>query len=413
MSNKIIHVFNDNKFIDPAIKLFESVCPDVSEYWIIKKEGEPFEYVTSKLTKRFNVFDKESFDNFIEMINMSNELKTILFLHALDYKKQEIAIKVSTKIIKVWFIWGYDLYGNWPLLKNKIYEKNTKRYINKTLFQNRKDALIFNAFSYWIFKNLNIFKYFLLPKVTRVLKNNYKTFFLNAASQIDIIVPVVSNESQLTKKMGLKAVYAPFNYSCIEDLLGDKINQNVFGNDNILVGNSSDPTNNHLEIFLKLSKMDLGEKKVYVPLSYSGDKEYKDFIIKMGEKLIGKNFCPLTTFLSLDKYNEILLSCGTLIFNHVRQQGVGNIIVMGYLGAKIFLHPKSPVYELYKDLGIVLFDFTSLENLNTSSLTKEEYENNKKILFELYSEKSVQNKILELLDTIEIVKHKKYGIGDI
>src|SRR4051812_7998983 len=100
MNNKIIHIFNDDKFIDPTIKLFESVCPGISEYWIIKHEGDSFIYVTSKLAKKFNAFNSKNFDDFIEMINLSNSSKTIVFFHALDYKKQEMAVKLSKKIIK-------------------------------------------------------------------------------------------------------------------------------------------------------------------------------------------------------------------------------------------------------------------------------------------------------------------------
>ena len=43
--------------------------------------------------------------------------------------------------------------------------------------------------------------------------------------------------------------------------------------------------------------------------------------------------------------------CDTLIFNHIRQQGVGNIITLGYLGAKIYLNKKSPVFEFYKNVS--------------------------------------------------------------
>jgi len=407
MSNKIIHVFNDDKFIDPAIKLFESVCPGISEYWVIKKETDSFIYVTSKLAKKLNVFNNKDFDDFIVMINDSDISNTIVFFHALDNKKQEIVTKLSKKIVKVWFIWGYDLYGNWPLLKKTIYEKHTKRFIRKFLFQNQKEAIIFNNLSFWIFKKLNSFKYFLPSKVIRVLKNNYDTLFFKAANEIDIIVPVIPNESEFTKRIGLKAFYAPFTYGCIEDLLGDKTNQNVLNSKNILVGNSADPTNNHIEIFMKLSKMDLGERRVYVPLSYGGNEKYKAFLIKMGERLIGKNFYPLTTFMSLEKYNEILLSCGVLIFNHVRQQGVGNIITMGYLGAKIFINSKSPVYRFYKDFGIIFFDINSLKDSEICPLSKKDYENNKKLLFELYSEDSVKEKINELLKVVETVKNDK------
>jgi dTDP-N-acetylfucosamine:lipid II N-acetylfucosaminyltransferase len=412
MSNKIIHIFNDDKFIDPAIKLFESVCPGISEYWIITNEEDSFIYVTSKLAKKFNAFNSKDFDNFIAMININDSSKTIIFFHALDKKKQEIAIRLSEKIIKVWFIWGYDLYGNWPLLKNNIYEKETARFIkhDDSRFKDIiKKGLIFNELSSRLFLLLSQ-KYFFIPnKIRNILNNNYLTQFYLAAQKMDVVVPVVPTEFSLVKKMGLRAVYAPFTYGCLEDILGDKFDLNVLGAKHILVGNSGDPANNHVRVFKKMSGINLGNRKIYVPLSYGGSKEYIDFVIERGRYYLGSNFIPITDFMPLDKYNDILLSCGFIIFNHIRQQGVGNIITLGYMGAKIFLHEKSPVYAYYKSYG---FNVNSIIELNqntlNSNLTLVEYKNNKSLFYSLYSEEAVKEKIKDLfsiLAKIEITKN--------
>jgi dTDP-N-acetylfucosamine:lipid II N-acetylfucosaminyltransferase len=406
-NSKIIHVFDDDKFIDPAIKLFESVYPGISEYWIIKKQGETLQYVTSTNVKTFDASDKESFENFIGRINAIEDSSPIIFLHALDQTKQNIVLKLSYKVIKVWFIWGYDLYGNWPLLKNTIFEKHTKAYIYQAEKQKVKNKLIFSNYSFWLFKNLRFFKYVLPSKIINVLNKSFNTAFYNAATRIDIVVPVIFEEFEIIKKIGIKAIYAPFGYGSIEGILGNKISNNVLRSSNILVGNSADPSNNHLDIFLKLSQINLKSKKVYVPLSYGGSKDYKEFIIRKGKELLGTNFVPLTDFMTLHEYNEILLSCGVVIFNHVRQQGVGNIVTMGYFGARIFLNSKSPVYKSYKDYGIKIFDFKSIKETDLVPLNNKDYELNKNKLFSLYSEEAVKNKIVELFDITWKVKNEK------
>ncbi|WP_264535046.1 TDP-N-acetylfucosamine:lipid II N-acetylfucosaminyltransferase [Flavobacterium sp. N1736] len=405
-NSKIIHVFDDDKFIDPAIKLFESVYPGISEYWIIKNQGGIFQYVTSKIVKTFDPYDKESFKSFIEKINEIED--PIVFFHALEQTKQKIALEISPKITKVWFIWGYDLYGNWPLLRKEVFKKNTKSYINKTQKEKVKDKLLLNNFAFWIFKNDIFFRHILPLKLRNVLQQKYNTIFYQAAKKMDIVVPVIYGELKILKKMDIKAIYAPFTYGSIEGLLGDKINENVLGKQNILVGNSADPSNNHLEILQKLSKINLNNKKIYVPLSYGGNEDYKQHIIRKGKELFGENFIPLTDFMSLKEYNEILLSCGILVFNHVRQQGVGNIITMGYLGAKIFINSKSPVYETYKTYGIKIFNLNKLDKNILIPLNNQEYELNKRLLFNLYSEEAVKNKIIELFKIVNKMKIEKH-----
>ena len=120
--DKIVHIFNDDKFIDSAIELFESTHPDYSNYYVLKNKNEKFVYIKSDKVLRLDYNDSQILNSFIEEINLNNNT---VFFHALDTIKQEIAIKLNPKCKKVWFIWGYDLYMKWPLFNTKIYDFKT------------------------------------------------------------------------------------------------------------------------------------------------------------------------------------------------------------------------------------------------------------------------------------------------
>ena len=49
-----------------------------------------------------------------------------------------------------------------------------------------------------------------------------------------------------------------------------------------LIGNSGDPTNNHLDVFDFLKKHDIGNRNIYVPLSYGGSKRYREVVKDVG-----------------------------------------------------------------------------------------------------------------------------------
>ena len=355
----------------------------------------------SNIVKRLDYSDNDEMNEIIDSFN--KDLSGIVFFHALDQIKQEIAFQLHDSIKKVWFIWGYDLYEKWPLLKYGNHENETKLLIknSKTL----KQKFIFNEITFEIFKYLLKSKISLPQKIKIIIDSNYNTVYLKAINKMDVVVPVIPLEYAIAKKINNNLIYAPFNYVNVEDLLGDNVDRNVIKSSNILIGNSANPTNNHLDVFKKLSEVNLENRKVYVPLSYSGSQNYISKVIEKGKELWGENFIPITQFMSLEEYNTILLSCNVLIFNHVRQQGVGNIIALGYLGAKIYLNTKNPVYQFYKQEGISIYSIDEINNLSINKqISTDEYLNNKKLFLKLYSKDKVIEKIEKLF---EIVQHLK------
>jgi hypothetical protein len=343
-------------------------------------------YTKSQLAIPINFQNTKGFSQLVECINSSNS-KTV-FLHALSNKKQQIVSLLNNDIVTVWFIWGYDLYNMWQPFNQMLLEPITKAFINKKLKLKTK---VFNLLFYK-FKGYKLF---------RNSVRTYNTLYFNTVKQIDIAAPVLPTEMKYIHSLNKTIEYAPFNYVCLEHTLGEKLNQNVLNQSNILIGNSATQTNNHLDAFKALSHIDLKDRKVIVPLSYGGNESYLNKVLEQGKILLGDNFHPILDFMSLEEYNALILSCSHVIFNHIRQQAVGNILTMAYVGAKLFFNSKGLGYKYYKSIGLNVYTLKDLnyENLN-NVLTEEEVCENKKILKSVYSLKNVQEKIKKLLQIV-------------
>lgn len=389
---KGIHIFDDDKFIDTAIELFEKFSPKSYKYYVIVPDLKcKFQYVTSSLVEPILLKTASEREEFVNEI--IRQRYKVVYLHALNKRKRELIKILPEHVVAVWFIWGYDLYNAWPVLQEKIYSRLTQSFLNKdkewrNILKNRfKKSLWSYKLFLWFHKKNN-------PRFSPIyekLAPTHKDYY-EAVQRVDVVVPVVKAEMKILRRMDIPAVYAPFSYVYLESLV--KIDQPEHRGLNILVGNSGAPSNNHLEIFQMLSRINLNGRKIYVPMSYGGSDAYRDLIIKKGYELLGENFIPMVQFLTLDAYTQIISSCGTILFNQIRQQGVGNIVAMAYLGAQIFLNKKSPVYNEMREMGVQVFsieDF-SLKKLQVG-LNEEQRKKNKRLMEETYSLKSVLKKI--------------------
>ena len=119
----------------------------------------------------------------------------------------------------------------------------------------------------------------------------------------------------------------------------------------IQVGNSSDPGNNHEEILNYLSKFKEEKIKVFCPLSY-GSESHRDKILKKGRELLGDKFYPMTELLSFAEYNKYMACIDVAIFNHDRQQAMGNIIGLLSLGKKVVLKNTVTPFRFFVSLGV-------------------------------------------------------------
>ena len=158
---------------------------------------------------------------------------------------------------------------------------------------------------------------------------------------------------------------------------------------NIQVGNSATPTNRHIEVLDLLKRFSNENIKVYVPLSY-GDEKYKEEVIQYGKELFGDKFVPLIEFMDFEKYSEFLANIDIGIFNNNRQQAMGNICYLAYLGCKVYLAEDMPMWNYYKDY--VRCSFYEIESISTCNfadfieIKKEIQLDNKKAIEWLLSE---------------------------
>ena len=153
-----------------------------------------------------------------------------------------------------------------------------------------------------------------------------------------------------------------------------------------MVNHSASVSGNHAGVFKRLSELELGTKKIIVPVSY-GNKTYASYLEDLGASLFGPKAIMIKEFMELSKYNELLCDCNVFIYGHYRQEAVGNILVALYLGGKVFLYERNPLYGFYKSLGLNLFSIDA--DLNSESirtkLSVDQINENKRILNDYYS----------------------------
>jgi len=160
----------------------------------------------------------------------------------------------------------------------------------------------------------------------------------------------------------------------------------------IQVGNSADPSNNHLEVFEKLASLQTDNFRVLVPLSY-GDQQHARWVISAGKELFGDRFVPLTDFMPLAQYQAFLATIDIAIFNHNRQQGLGNLISLLGMGKKVYLRRGISTASLLSSLEIEWFD---VEKVDLSPIPEVSRESNTQRVRQIFS----KSKLIAQLDDL-------------
>ncbi|SHJ72351.1 4-alpha-L-fucosyltransferase glycosyl transferase group 56 [Dethiosulfatibacter aminovorans DSM 17477] len=249
--------------------------------------------------------------------------------------------------------------------------------------------------TYWVVWGADLYTYQNKSRnFKEYLKHSLRKFVY---SRIHGIVTHIYGDYELAKKWyGVKGEYFysfmyPSNLYKEYSLEPKKEEETTF----IQVGNSADPSNNHLEIFEKLSGYKNENIKIFCPLSY-GNSKYRDEIIKSGKEIFHDKFEPFIDFLPFEEYLDILGRTDIAIFNHKRQQAMGNITTLLGLGKKVYIRDDITTWGVYIKYGIKLYETnSSLNNLFEKMDKKIICENIKKIK-EIFSEE----KLIDDLDSI-------------
>lgn len=273
--------------------------------------------IMSKLAFILKLFRSASKSSRVVLHFLSPNFKMILVYLVIVFLKKK---KVT------WVLWGGDLYYNFGVV--------TVPGTDKISWKIRKFLLKF------IVRNLD--------EIACLLKEDY-----NLAVEVT----------------GTKAKYRHLFYPNPVNL--EKVHQfslhrnSAFESDayiSVLVGNSADPSNNHLEVFEALQRLPEEEKmklRIICPLAY-GNFRYAAEVKNYGERSFGNRFVGIYELQEPEEYAKLLSTVNVAIFNHRRQQALGNILALLAAGKTVFIRSDTTTWKFLKSNNLKVFDTIEL-----------------------------------------------------
>jgi len=341
---RIIHICPDEKFIDAVWETFESLEPGKNRYLVLGDDRE-LRYISKA---RVEFIGKQPWNN--QKLYIQLREASCVILHSLNIEHiRLINSRYMEDVNFVWLGFGYDYY-------DYIAGSVSGLCLSRTaaLVRSSKQGVI-----QWLSKCAKKAK--LRGVLVRYLKRK-------AIKRINFFSPVLEVEYDLVKAAFFSSTNFPkvarYNYGVnakFFDALGCQ--EAVIPGPNILLGNSANPTNNHIEAIELLADLELGGRLVITPLSYGyRDRSYIEKVCKYGRQKLGDNFKPLVGFLPYQEYVDLLSSCGFVLMNHKRQQALGNIQMQVARGATVFLRKENPIYSWYEEIGVIVCDIDSISS---------------------------------------------------
>ena len=221
-----------------------------------------------------------------------------------------------------WMVWGSDLY-NLPSVEAGLYEPLT--------------------FTRYIKNNFSLQKFLYQTKVF-ILHSRFRK---EAYEKVDNVLTWMKSEYEFALEHipNLQANHRFFfyenelPYQAMDEVLSHRDTDLPRLKPVYVLGNSSTPELNHLDAVQWMQSEGV-EADLWVPVSY-GDANYKRFLKKNLAFYRGGEVRYFEKYITFQDYMRLLNGADGLIMNNIRPQGYGNILMMMYLGKKIFLNDKN------------------------------------------------------------------------
>lgn len=364
-----LHVFQDDlgHYINLAIDRINRIEPKRNIYVNIKKSIDP------KKSSLYYLAPSEM-EKFIQC---NQEIERIYF-HFFSYRNEPMLNKfrwINSNLTFVWIFWSGDFY-NLPEFRNEYYLDYAKEFLGIKKKQQLKK---------WKRKAASLKSVLLKRPVYRLEK------FVRSICAMDYIATVFKGDYEhIIHHTRATARFKMFSYVSYQQLIGEEMRSKFRIGNAIMVNHNADPILNHFEVLEVLAKKKLSNK-VYLPLAY-GDAKYADAIKKEATKFLGEKAEIQDQFIPLSLYNQNLFQLGYAIFNNQIQKGFGNILVLIWIGVKVFLREENAVYCAFKEWGIHVFSIQHdlpAEAFDTF-LSKTQVLENRQVVEEKFSEEKLE-----------------------
>ena len=370
----ILHFLSDDKFSDYVIGQFSE--PEMCSEFVLMSGSEFKKFFQNDgAVKQVNPNDAEDMSHLMGSLDHYSAV----VLHGLFFPWCETVLRNVPSHVKVaWVFWGGEIYGRKDL-KDSFLSKRSKLLLGVHQLKKRIKG-----------------------------KGGEENYELPLAlfNRIDYCLTDIHEDFEFVTsytQSGMKEVW--YNYYSIDETIGELRNQCVEGN-NILVGNSSSLTCNHLDGFRAAKRLHTDNSEIIVPLSY-GEPWLRNSLLRKGNCMFGHRFHPLVEFMPLHEYNSLIKSCSVVIMPHYRPQAFGNILTALWLGARVYMSEKSLLFKFFKRVGIVVFSIEEDLTPSPSPLSEEERNMNRALIAQMYDKGIMNIKIREMVFELDGSKNVK------
>ena len=315
----VFFIDKSNSYFLSLIDFLEFNFPDyIKEYYIIDRR------------KEVNIPDKS---------NVHRILRYSEFILNIELRK---AVMDCDKVVASGI---FTLQYVLPLFSKKVLQKTYLQFWGGDMYVFRKHTFKIAAKKYFV--NICVKNCAGVINLVSSEREEFKKFFPYDKKFFASPVPGGPKSDELNKK-----------YRDLSMLHENK------GQRRIVIGNSATVSNRHLDLFEKLKKIDWKDVKIYCPLTY-GDMNYRDMVIEKGAEFFGENFHPLIKQMEYEEYMSFLMTCSVGIYNHNRQQGLGNISMLLNMGKKVYVPQNGFAWKHYTSYG---YKLNNVDDLSTQTL---------------------------------------------
>lgn len=375
MQKRILHILSDDKFSDYAIKQFENIS--VPSDFVLMATSNNEQLV--KLRDKTLIYKNGDEETLRTIVSKLSSYDAIIFHGLFWWYDTEFLKRLPTTTKVAWVNWGGEIYGRKDIAHNFLSKKSQvllflHSWTTKAKFIHQKQ----NVHHYELSKEL-------FRRVDYCLTDEREEFEF---------------AKQYLQSPGLQ--HLMYNYYTLEETVGRLMGGRCYGT-NIFMGNSAALEGNYWDVMPKIGILKKKGQKVIMPLGY-GAHWVRNVLIWLGKKLYGNDFIPLTEYMPLEEYNELVCNCSTMIMPHYAPRAQGNIITALWLGMRVYLSEKCMTYRYFKRIGCIVYsvehDLNRRNPLRFEPLTDIQMNHNREVLRKIYSKESMRQSIQKIVETL-------------